>query len=235
MNAFTRTRQTAVAVGIGVLLLVGSVGVGALNAGPSSPVRPTIASVADGGVATQNQSEDNASAVPPNRTTEAMRAVENRTNGTVVGAQLRGEGSGELQRSTFVYELDVLAANGTLLTAEVYAENATVIGVETANQSGVLGDLFGSDDGVPDAARNASSLRSAAEVVGLAVNETDSARTNETVTEVELGTRNGSLVYTVTLLSPGGEPREIVVAARRGTGGVVTTDPQNHRSRSPSR
>ncbi|NEU55956.1 hypothetical protein [Halorussus sp. MSC15.2] len=149
----------------------------------------------------------------------------------MVGARLRGEGGGELQRSTFVYEIDALAANGTLLTVEVYAGNATVIDTTRANESGgILGDLFGSNDGVPDEARNTSSLRSAAEAVGLAVNQTESDPANQTVTEVKLGTRNDSLVYTVTLFAPGGEPREIVVAAKKGGDAVVTTDPQSART-----
>jgi uncharacterized membrane protein YkoI len=155
-----------------------------------------------------------------------MQTVENQTNGTVIGAQLSGQGNGGLERSTFVYEFDVLADNGTRLVAEVYAENATVIGVETANESGgFLEDLFGSDEEATDEARNASSLSSAAEAVKLAVNETDTERANQIITEVKLGSQNETLVYTVTMFDPEGEPREVVVAAEKSSDGVVTTDP----------
>lgn len=231
MKAFTITHSTALAVGIAILLVASTVGGGAtFHTEPSSTVERTTPAAADGAVALQNES-DNASTVPSNQTIEAIRTAENRTNGTVVGARLRGVGDGELQRSTFVYQFDALAANGTLLTVEVYAENATVISTTQANESGdILGDLFGSNDGVPDEARNTSSLRSAAEAVRLAVNQTESDPANQTVTEVKLGTRNDSLVYTVTLFAPGGKPREIVVAANNGTDGIVTTDPQSART-----
>ncbi|WP_137284961.1 PepSY domain-containing protein [Halorussus salinisoli] len=234
MNTFTIARPTVVAVGIGILLVVGAVGGGAvgveaLDAEQNSTVKQTTAATAGGAVAVQNESDGNDSTVPPNQTVEAMRAVENRTNGTVVGARLRGEEDAELEAAVFVYELDVLTANGTSLVAEVYAGNATVIGVEEANESdGVLGDLFESDDGVPDEARNASSLRSATEAVRLAVNETEAERANQTVTAVELGTRDDAPVYTVTLFESGGEPREIVVSAERGADDdIVTTDPES--------
>lgn len=226
MNAFLSDQRTVVAVGIGVLLVTGVAGVGVLGAQASwsTSRAPTV----DGPPGVQSEGNESGATVTPNQTIEAMNAAENETNGTVVGAQLAGRGNGGLEQSTFVYELDVLTGNGTQLLAEVYAENATVIGVESANESdGVLGDLFGSDDELPDDARNLSSLRPATEAVRLAVNETGADRANRTVTEVSLGSRNDTRVYTVTLLEQNGDQREVVVAADEGEGGVVTTDPQN--------
>lgn len=224
MNPVTTARWTVVAVGLAVV--VG--GVGALGADASAPTPRTPAT----DEAVEAQGSQNDSAISPNQTIEAIRAVENRTNGTVIGAELRGQGS-ELDRSTFAYELDVLADNQTRLVAEVYAGNASVIGVETANESdGLLDDLLSSDEGATDgeatdAARNASSLRSAAAAVEIAANQTDAERSNLTVTGVALGSRNDTLVYNVTMLEAGGEPREIVVSAERDSGGVVTTDPED--------
>lgn len=229
MSAFTIRRSTFAAVGVSVLLVVGAV-TGAAVGGAAfdaeaSGATPQSDAAADSIIDAQDESDNNTT-VPANQTVESMRAVENQTNGTVVGARLSGEGDGELTRSTFVYEFDVLADNGTRLVAEVYAGNQTVIGVEASNESdGFLSDLFGSDEGVPDEARNVSSLRSGIEAVQIAVNETETDRANVTVTDLTLGTRNESLVYTVTLFEQGGEPREIVVAAEKGADGVVTTDP----------
>ncbi|WP_128476342.1 hypothetical protein [Halorussus pelagicus] len=233
MSAFIIRRSTFVAVGLGVLLVVGAVAggvvAGAFDAGASDETLQPDADTADravGAVGLQNESDGNDTTVSPNQTFDAMRTVENRTNGTVVGARLTGEGNSELAQSTFVYELNVLAANGTRLVAEVYASNQTVIGVEASNESdGFFDDLLGSDDGVPDEARNASSLRSGIEAVRVALNETEAAPENSSVTKLALGTRDDSLVYTVTILEPGGESREIVVAATKGADGVVTTDP----------
>lgn len=228
MNGFTLCRSTTFAVGVGVLLVVGALGGGANTAGESSIAPEATTAAEDGGIGVQNQTTDGNATVPPNRTIEAMRAVENRTNGTVVGAQLTGKGDGELSRSTFVYEVDVLATNGTHLVANVYASNRTVFGLENANESdGFLGDLFGSDEGVTEEARNASSLRSAVEAVAIAVNETESERANLIVTGVDMQTRDDELVYVVTVLEPGGEPREIQVPANRGSDGGVTTAPGN--------
>jgi uncharacterized membrane protein YkoI len=229
MSAFTIRRSTFVAVGVSVLLVVGAVAggtVGTAFEAEASGATPQSDAAADRIIDVQEESDDNNTTVPANQTVESMRAVENRTNGTVVGARLSGDGNGELTRSTFVYEFDVLADNGTRLVPEVYAGNQTVIGVEASNESdGFLSDLFGSDEGVPDEARNLSSLRSGIEAVQIAVNETENDPANVTVTKVTLGRQNDSLAYTVTLFEQGGEPREIVVAAEKGTDGVVTTDP----------
>lgn len=228
MDPFTSFRSTTVAVGIGVLLVVGAVGGGA-HAGDGNGAAPeATAVVEDSSTGVRDESADNNATIPPNQTIEAIRAVGNRTNGTVFGAQLTGGGDDELTRSTFVYEVDVVATNGTHLVAKVYANNRTVFGLETANESdGFLDDLFGSDDGVAEQARNASSLRSAADAVALAVNQTEPERANLTVTGVDLTTKDGRPVYVVTVLGPGAEPREIQVPANRGSDGGNTTTPGN--------
>lgn len=232
------TRQTAVAL-VGVLVVASTVGWGAIGAaaggaGPQSVIDDVTTDDGDGVIADdraddesverQNESDGNESVITSNQTIEAFRAVENRTNGTVFGARLGGEPRSDLDRSEFVYELDVLAENGSHLVAEVYAANATVASVESANDSdGVFADLFGSDDEVPDAARDTGELRSAADAVRLAVNETDTG--NQTVTQVVLETRNDALVYRVQQFDPEGERLEVVVAATGDEDGVITTDP----------
>lgn len=231
MNALTTTRWTVLAVGFVVVVsgvggALGTVGAPGMEATAMTP--QTIAT--NEVVEAQNESDENESGIPPNQTIEAMQTVENETNGTVIGAQLSGQGNGGLERSTFVYEFDVLADNGTRLVAEVYAENATVIGVKSANESdGFLEDLFASEEGATDEeatdeARNASSLLSATTAVERAVNETGAESMNQTVTEVKLGSQNDTLVYTVTMFESGGEPREVVVGAQKGADDIVTTD-----------
>lgn len=226
-----RRRSKIVLVGIAVLLVVGTIGVEALDGRASDTSQQTA--VDDGKAVTvgeaelQNESDENESSVPPNRTIEAFEATENQTNGTVIGARLRGKEDAELGSTQFVYELDVLAANGTHFVAELYAANATVIGVESANDSdGFFENLFGSDDGVPEKARNVSELRSATDAVRLAANETEAERANQTVTEVKLDVQNETLVYRVSLVDADGEPHEVIVAADEDEGDIVTTDPK---------
>lgn len=226
MNAQILTRWTVVAVGF--IVVIGGVG-GAFGA-PGMDTSATTQQTSATNEVVEAQSDENESGIPPNQTIKAMQAAENETNGTVIGATLSGQENGGLERSTFVYEFDVLAENETRLVAEVYAENATVIGVEAANESdGFLDDLFASEEGVTDEdatdeARKTSSLLSATEAVERAVNETDAEPMNQTVTEVKLGSQNDTLVYTVTMFEPGGEPIEVVVGAQNDSEGVVTTD-----------
>lgn len=216
-------KSTVVLVGIGVLLVAGAVGWGAIGA-ESGGAGPQTAS-SDDRAGQQNESAENESVISANETIEALRAVENRTNGTVFRARLSGDPGGDLDQSKFVYELDVLAENGSHLVAEVYAANATVVGVETANDSdGFFADLFGSSDDVPSEVREAGDLRTATDAVRLAVAETDAAAENRTITQVVLETRNETLVYSVQQFDPSGEAQEVVVAAT-GDEGVVTTDP----------
>lgn len=222
------TRQSAVVlVAIGVLLVGGAVAWGVIGAESSGPGAPTAAD--DERAEQQNESDGNESVITSNQTVEAFQAVENRTNGTVFGARLSGEMSGDLDQSEFVYELDVLAENGSHLVAEVYAANATVAGVESTNDSdGFFANLFRSSDDVPDEARNTDELRSATDAVRLAANETDGE--NQTVTRVVLETRNDTLVYRVQQFESGGDRREVIVAATGDEDDVVTTDPQSSRS-----
>jgi uncharacterized membrane protein YkoI len=228
MNTVTIARWTVVAVGF--VVVVGGVGVALGGFGTDASVSPPQTAADDEAVEAQNESEENESVIESNKTIEAMRTAENQTNGTVIGAQLSGQGAGGLERSTFVYEFDVLADNGTRLVAEVYAENATVIGVKATNESdGFLNDIFGSDEGATDGesaeeARNASSLLSAAEAVELAANETEAERRNQTATEVRLSPMNESLVYNVTMIEPGGESRVVIVSAENKSEGVITTE-----------
>ena len=226
MNTVTTARWTIIAIGF--VVVVGGVGVSLGGFGTDASVSTPQTAADDEAAETQNESEE--SVIEPNKTIEAMRTAENRTNGTVIGAQLSGQGAGGLERSTFVYEFDVLADNGTPLVAEVYADNATVIGVKATNESdGFLNDIFGSDEGATggestEEARNVSSLLSAAEAVELAANETEAERRNQTTTEVRLSPMNESLVYNVTMIEPGGESRVVIISAENKSEGVITTE-----------
>lgn len=230
MTGVSFTRQSAVVlVGIGVLLVAGAVGWGAIGAESSGGAVP--APDGDGPTELQNESDGNESVITSNQTVEALLAAENRTNGTVFEARLSGEPGGGLNESAFVYELDVLAENGSHLVVQVYAANATVIGFEPANDSdGVFAEIFGSSDDVPEGARDASELRSAAEALRLAVNETGPDTENLTVTQVMLETRDDELLYRVQQFDPGGERREVLVAATGEGEEVVTTDPEADRA-----
>lgn len=224
------SKSTAIAVGVVALLVVGTGGV-AFGAA-TSPLAPE----ADAGSEEREPQEEgeqseNETAVTANETIEAMNAAENETNGTVIGARLSGEGDVDLEASTFVYEFDVLAENDTQLQVSVYAENGTVIGVESANESdGFLDDLFGDEEGPTEEARNLSDLRSAAEAVEMAVNETDPERANQTLTRLELDSQNDTLVYRLELFEGEGEPIEVVVSAEPDED-FVTTDPDAAESR----
>lgn len=235
MGSSSTRRAGIVLVGVVVLLVAGAVGWGAIgteSTGGDSPAadgeRAELQDGGDGNETDGNQTDENESVVTANQTIEAFQAVENRTNGTAFGARLSGEVGDDLDQSEFVYEVDVLADNGSHLVAEIYAANATVIGVESANDSdGVFAELFGSNDDVPDEARNTSELRSASDAVRLAANETDSE--NQTVTQVALETRDDELFYRVQQFEPGGERREVLVAATSDDEDAVTTDPQSSR------
>lgn len=224
--------------GIVVALVVGTVGVGAVVGGPigaeptdDAPQAGTVGeseaekSGAGDSSVRQDESDGNGSVITPNETIESLQAVENRTNGTVFRARLSGEPGNDLDRSEFVYELDVLAPNGSHIVAEVYAANATVISVEPANASdGFFTDLFGESDDVPGEVREAGDLRSATDAIRLAVDETDAAAENRTVTQVVLETQNETLVYRVQQFDPSGDPQEVVVAAESDADDAVTTD-----------
>jgi uncharacterized membrane protein YkoI len=226
-------RQVAVvlvAIGVlavGVLAVAGTVGWGAM--GSESSGADSSPAAGDESADRQNESDGNESVITADQTVEALQTVENRTNGTVFRARLSGEPAGELDQSKFVYELDVLAENGSHLVAEVYAANASIVGVEPANGSdGLFADLFGSNDEVPDKVRETDDLRSATDAVRLAINGTDGATENRTVTQVVLETQNESLIYRIQQFDPDGNPQEIIVAVT-GEESVVTTDPADNR------
>jgi hypothetical protein len=128
--------------------------------------------------------------------------------------------------TTAVQSLLVL---GVLLGAS--EANTTVIAVTPANDSeGFFADLFGSSDDVPDEVREADDLRSATDAVRLAMNETDAAAENRTITQVVLATQNEKLVYSIQQFDPSGEPQEIIVAATGDGDDAVTTDPKRSRT-----
>jgi hypothetical protein len=235
--SFTR-RSAVVLVGIGVLLVAGAVGWGAIGTESTGAESTDVETETAGAESAElqdegdgNETDGNASVISSNQTIDSLRAVENRTNGTVFRARLSGEPSSDLDESEFVYELDVLAENGTHLVVEVYAANTTVIAVTPANDSeGFFADLFGSSDDVPDEVREADDLRSATDAVRLAMNETDAAAENRTITQVVLATQNETLVYSIQQFDPSGEPQEIIVAATGDGDDAVTTDPKRSRT-----
>lgn len=216
-----RRRVLAIALGVMVTFGVGgaTVGVGATTVSDTHAESVDVTDVQDGA---QNETNQTAETIP---ITEAIAAAENRTqnpNATVVGAELGQSGGGLLDfgdDAESVYTVDVLLPNGTHIEVAVNATNGSVVQTEE-QQEGFLGDIFG-EDRVPEKPLNLSALFNASEAVELAQNETDA---NGTVTAVNLGQRNQTLVYQVQIRQTGGEQMTVVVDAMKGGQGVITVE-----------
>lgn len=222
-------KSNVAALGVGavvVLAVVGGVAVGSATTagGPTGEADGNAVGAQDG----------SKPAVSINQTVQAMEVAQNRTNGTVVGTQLKKEGNTALDEGNLVYEVDVLQADGTHLSVDVDAANGTVIGVESEGKSKEFFEsVFGNQDEVPDESLDVSTLRPATDAVQIAVNNTqsDEPTGRRTVTEVELEFQNDTLVYEVELEDVDGERRDVVVHAKKGQGGVITTEPQEGNDR----
>jgi len=217
-------RQEIVALGVGVFLILGVVGIAnstdmvSIVGSPYEEPSPESPG-GEAGMATNENSTGNATV----SAVQAMQTAQNETRGTAVGIQLERAGNATgLERPVQTYEVDVLLANRTHLLVDIYASNGTVRGVEAErNETEDLGSLFEDETQVPDEGANPAAIRSGIEAVQLAWNETDS---NRTVTEVGLLLRNETLVYEVDLLTTEGARTTVFVAAYPNEGGVLSVD-----------
>lgn len=208
-------------VGLVALLVLGVFGGVPLSSVPSfADVGVPMATAGDATPATQ-EGENNTTNVTIS-IVRAMETAQNRTNGTAVGAELGREGNvTDLERPSRIYEVDVLAANGTHYLVDVNATDGSVRHVRTPdNETGFLEGLFGNDDEVvSDRKVNLSEIRSAGDAVRLVRNETED---NRTVTTVELTSRNGTLLYDVQVVTDEGARQSVPVAAKPTEGGILS-------------
>ncbi|USZ75879.1 PepSY domain-containing protein [Halorussus vallis] len=148
--------------------------------------------------------------------TAALNAAANATNGTPVGGSLGQQDGGLLgDGGSLVYTVDVLLDNGTHIEAQVNATNGSV--VQTQQTEGFLQGIFGQDN-VPDEPLNLSSYYNASEAVQLVQNQSN---VDGTVTQVNLNSRDGDLVYEVQVNATGGQQTTYVVDARRDGQGII--------------
>jgi uncharacterized membrane protein YkoI len=217
-------RQEIVALGVGVLLILGVVGVAnstdkvSITGSPYEESSPE-SSGDEEDVATDENSTGNVTV----SAVRAMQTAQNETRGTAVGIQLKRVGNAtDLERPVQTYEVDVLMPNRTHLLVDIYASNGTVRSVAAqSNETEDLGSLFENETEVPDERSNPTAIRSGIEAVQLAWNETDS---NRTVTEVGLTRRNETLVYGVNLVTTEGARTTVIVAAYPNEGGVLSVE-----------
>jgi uncharacterized membrane protein YkoI len=215
------TRQEILALGVGVVLILGVVVVANSTDAVSIAGSPYEESSSEqpGGQGTVS-SEENSTANVTVSAVRAMGTAQNETRGTAVGIQLKQAGNAtDLERPMQAYEVDVLLTNRTHLVVNIDASNGTVRNVETErNETETLGSLFENETAVPDERANPTAIRSGIEAVQFAWNETD---LNRTVTEVRFTLRNETLVYDVDLLTAKGARTTAVVAAYPSEGGVL--------------
>jgi uncharacterized membrane protein YkoI len=217
-------RQEILALGVGVVLILGVVGVANSTDAVSIVGSPYEESSSEqpGGQGTVS-SEKNSTTTVTVSAVRAMGTAQNETRGTAVGIQLKQVGNAtDLERPIQTYEVTVLLSNSTHLVVGIYASNGTVrrIGPEK-NETEDLGSLFENENEVPDEQLDLTAIRSGIEAVQLAWNGTDS---NRTVTEVGLTLRNETLVYDVYLVTAEGARTTVTVAAYPEDGDVLSTE-----------
>lgn len=219
-------------VGVGVLLVLSALG-GVAQGSVASNADASVDSAVDGSpLAVQDGANNTTVQQGVNNTTDvtisivrAMETAQNETNGTSVGAELKRKGNvTDLERPSRVYEVDVLAANGTHFVVDVNATDGSVRQAQTSdNETGFFEGLLGNDDEdeVVDRNVNLSEIRSGGEAVEVAQNETED---NRTVTTVELTSRNETLVYDIELVTEEGARSTVSVAADPADGDVLSNE-----------
>lgn len=212
-------RQELIALGVGFVLILGVVGVANVSESVSITERP------------YESSEDASSQGATNVTipvVEAMRTAQNETGGVAVETRLRQDDNASgTQRPVRTYEVNVLQSNGSVVVVDVDAANGTVFESRPAqNETDGWRGLFDNQTADETNAGNVTgsqqldldAIRSGPEAVELAREESGSERT---VTEVELGSRNGTVVYNVRMVTEAGGRSTVVVAAYPDEGGVL--------------
>lgn len=216
-------RRRVSALGLAVLLALG---------GASAPIAaggaPSPATDADEPARSTDRSPTRTQAGNATLSTlDAMEVVQNRTTGTVVGVRRGTQGRNgtveTLSYVVFVLQGNESAENQTqvdreLVAMTVDAANGTVTGTESRTRSTDIGEE--EDQIVPTESLNLSTTRSAVEATRIGVNQS----ANVTVNEVSLrltDNRTSPLAYAIDLENADGSSVTILVAARKGQGGVI--------------
>ena len=211
-------RQERLALGVGLVLIFGVVGVASVMESVSITERPYESS---GEASGQGEGKTAGVTIP---VVQAMRTAENETNGTAVEARLgQEEDTNSTERPTRIYEISVLTANGSRTVVDVNANNSTVLRTRPAqNQTDGLESVFGggNQNETPNRQLDIDAIRSGPEAVQLA---RDAAGTNRTVSRVELASRNGTAVYEISMVTTAGDRSTVVVAVYPDEGGVLST------------
>lgn len=210
-------RQELFAVGLGVALVLGVTGAANVTESVSITERPYESR----GEASGHGGGGEADATIP--VVRAMRTAQNETGGTAVEVRLRQAGNANgSERPAPTYEVTVMNGTGSPTTVDIDARNGTVSRTRPAgSQSDGWRSLFGnqSGDGTPSRQPNLDALRSGLEAVRLARDDGD---VNRTVTEVQLGSHDGTVVYNVRMVTTAGDRSTVVVAAYPDEGGVLS-------------
>ena len=210
-------RQELLAVSVGLVLILGVAGVASVTESVSITERPYESH----GEASGHRGDGSTDATIP--VVRAMRTAQNQTGGTAVEARLKQEeDTNASERPTHIYEVSVLNGSGSPTVVDVSAENSTVLRTRpTGNQSDGWRSLFGnqSESETPSRQLDLDAVRSGPEAVQLA---RDQGGVNRTVTEVQLGSHNGTVVYNVRVVTEAGDRATTVVAAYPDEGGVLS-------------
>lgn len=207
---------------VGLVVLLALSALSGVPLSSSAPSADASARPAGDGPASVQEGENNTTNVTIS-VVRAMETARNETNGTPIGAELTRKGNvTDLERPSRVYEVDVLSTNGTRFLVDVNATDGSVVRVQTPDdETGFFEGLFGDEDGVQDRDVNVTEIRSGIEAVQLVHNETGD---NRTVTQVELTSRNETLVYEVNVVTEEGARPSILVAAKPSEGGVLSNE-----------
>lgn len=212
-------RQELIALSVGLVLVFGVAGVAHVTESVSLTERP----YESGGEASSEGEGGATDATIP--VVQAMRTAQNETNGVAVEARLRqGGNTSGAQRPIQTYEVNVLTGDGRPVAVDVSAENGTVLGTHPVeNRTDGWTSLLGGESGneTPRRQLNLSAIRSGPEAVQLA---RDESGVDRTVTEVQLGSRNGTVVYNIRMVTKAGGRSTMVVATYPDEGGVLSNE-----------
>lgn len=214
------------ALGLAVLLVLGGASAPMAAVGASSP-----ATAADDASRMTEQSPTRTQAGNGTLSAlDAMEVVQNQTTGTVVGVRRGTQGrNGTVETHSyvvFVLQGNKSAENRTqvdreLVAMTVDAANGTITGTESRTRSDEIGEQ--DEQILPTESLNLSTTRSAAAATRIGVNQS----ANVTVNEVSLrltDNRTSPLAYAIDAENADGSGVTILVAARKGQGGVISVE-----------
>lgn len=212
-------RKELLAVGVGLVLILGVAGVANVMESVSITERP---------YESHSEASDNGASEATNATVpviQAMRTAQREAGGTAVEARLgQTEYTDEPGRPVQVYEVSVLNGSGSATVVDINAENGTVLGRHPAeNQSDGWQSLFGNETSgeAPSRQLNLDAIRSGPEAIQLV---REQSNVNRTVTQVQVGVRNGTVVYNVQMVTEAGGRSTVTVAAYPDQGGVLSNE-----------